>query len=323
MAPVLERLKGLWFRGRSSFRALPTRTRAVLVLAGAVACGYVFWFTADVLASVPNRDEIRALRLMAQANVLVDADDRPVFSLAKEYRLEVPLTEVSPHFIHAVVAIEDRRFFDHDGFDPVRIFGSALAVLRAGKAVQGGSTITQQLARQSLGREKTLRRKLKELLTAVELERHYSKEEILEIYLNKVYFGDGLYGAEAAARGYFGKAASDVTVAEAAMLAGIIRAPSAANPRTNMERATERRNVVLKLMRDNGFIEKAEHETAVAEAVALHDDLRSDDPTGLHFKEILRRQLIEKFGKDAIYQERMRVYTTIDADMQKAAEAAV
>lgn len=151
----------------------------------------------------------------------------------------------------------------------------------------------------------------------------YSKEQILEIYLNKVYFGDGLYGAEAAARGYFGKPASDLTAAEAAMLAGIIRAPSAANPRTNLECATQRRNLVLKLMRENGFIEKAEHEAAVSETVALQDELREDDPIGLHFKEILRRQLIEKFGKDAIYQGRMRVYTTIDADMQKAAEAAV
>ena len=151
----------------------------------------------------------------------------------------------------------------------------------------------------------------------------YSKDEILEIYLNKVYFGDGLYGAEAAARGYFGKPASDLSVAEAAMLAGIIRAPSAANPATNLERATERRNVVLKLMRDNGFIEQAEHDAAVAETVALHDELRREDPTGLHFKEILRRQLLERFGKEAIYQGRLRVYTTIDGDMQKAAEAAV
>ena len=106
---------------------------------------------------MPNRDEIRALEVMPQVSVLFDATDRQVFTLAKEHRIEVPLAEVSPDLIRAVHAVEDRRFFDHEGFDPVRIVGSSLAVLRAGRAVQGGSTITQQLARQSLGREKTLR----------------------------------------------------------------------------------------------------------------------------------------------------------------------
>src|SRR5215210_1481051 len=323
MALVLERLKGLWFRGRNSFEALPTRARAVLVLAGTVACAYGFWFTADVLASVPNRDEIRALRLMAQANVLFDADDRPVFSLAKEYRLEVPLAEVSPHLIHAVVAIEDRRFFDHDGFDPVRIFGSALAVLRAGKAVQGGSTITQQLARQSLGREKTVRRKLKELLTAVELERHYTKREILEIYLNKVYFGDGLYGAEAATRGYFGKRASELTIAEAALLAGLLQAPSAYAPTVNPERALARRNLVLQAMLDTQAISAAEHERATRAPLRLRDSLRRREPYGAYFKEEVRRQLVQQFGSERVAEGGLRIYTTIEMAKQRAAETAV
>ena len=126
---------------------------------------------------------------------------------------------------------------------------------------------------------------------------------------------------ESAARGYFVKPPpiSRGRIRDA----GIIKAPSASNPTTNLERAVQRRNVVLKLMRENDFIDQAEHDAAVAETVALHDDLRREDPTGLHFKEILRRQLIERFGKDAIYTQRLRVYTTIDPDMQKAAEAAV
>ncbi len=196
--------------------------------------------------------------------------------------------------------------------------------VREGRAAEGASTITQQLARVSfLSRDKTLRRKVREAILAQRIEKMYSKDQILEIYLNKVYFGDGLYGAEAAARGYFGKPASDVSVAEAAMLAGIIKAPSAANPTTNLDRATERRNVVLGLMREHGFITQRERDAAVAEQVALHDSLRREDTAALHFKEIVRRELIERFGKEAVYQKRLRVYTTIDPDMQKAAEAAV
>ena len=164
---------------------------------------------------------------------------------------------------------------------------------------------------------------MREAILAQRIEKLYSKDDILEIYLNKVYFGDGLYGAEAASRGYFGKPASDLTLAEAAMLAGIIKAPSAANPTVNLERATERRNLVLRLMRERSFIGKAELEAAAAETVALRDTLRQEDSTVLHFKEVVRRQLIERFGKAAVYQGRLRVFTTVDPDMQEAAEAAV
>ena len=154
------------------------------------------WFVAGLLGSIPGRTELREFSDIASANVLFDAADREVFTIAKEHRIEVPLSEISPNLTQAVIAIEDRRFYDHDGFDPIRIVGSAIASARAGEAIQGGSTITQQLARQSVGREKTLRRKLKEMLFAAQLEHHFTKKEILELYLNKVYFGDGLYGAE-------------------------------------------------------------------------------------------------------------------------------
>jgi membrane peptidoglycan carboxypeptidase len=226
------------------------------------------------------------------------ADDRPIFSIPTQYRVEVELARMSPHLRDAVIAVEDTRFYDHDGIDGIRVIGAVLTDIREGRAAEGASTITQQLARVSfLTRDKTVRRKLREAILAQRIEKLYSKKEILEIYLNKVYFGDGLYGAEAAARGYFGKPASDLTVAEAAMLAGVIQAPSALNPASNLERSTDRRNVVLTLMRDHGFIDQATHDAAAAETVALHDDLRPEDPTGVHFKEILRRQLIERLAK--------------------------
>ena len=324
---VLDRAKARLDRWQDSARGLASRhPNAVRALAvAAILFGVMIgWFGYQIISGLPGKDELGEIAEAAEGTTIFDTHDRPIFSIPTQHRIEIELARMSPHLKNAVIAVEDTRFYDHDGIDSIRIVGALIADIRKGRKAEGASTITQQLARVSfLSRDKTLRRKIREAILAQQIERMYSKDEILEIYLNKVYFGDGLYGVEAAARGYFGKPTSDLTVAEAAMLAGIIRAPSAANPRTNLERATQRRNLVLKLMRDNGFIEKAEHETAVAETVALHDELRSEDPTGLHFKEILRRQLIEKFGKDAIYQGRMRVFTTIDPDMQKAAEAAV
>jgi penicillin-binding protein 1A len=319
----VDRVKTLSAGGIRRFQRLPPRARAAIAAAALIASAYALWFTVDVVASVPNRDEIRAIRVMSQTSVLLDADDRPVFTLAKEHRIEVTLAAVSPHLVRAVVAIEDRRFFDHDGFDPVRIIGSSLAVLRAGKAVQGGSTITQQLARQSLGREKTLRRKLKELLIAIELERQFTKREILELYLNKVYFGDGLYGIEAASRGYFGKPAADLTIAEAALLAGLLQAPSAYAPTVNAEKAQARRHVVLQAMLDSKAISPNEYERANQTPIRLQDGLRRPEPHGAYFKEEVRRQLVQRFGWERVAEGGLQVYTTIDMAKQRAAEAAV
>ena len=260
---------------------------------------------------------------MPSANLLYDSADREVFTIAKEHRIEVPLTEVSRPLIQAVIAIEDRRFFDHEGVDPIRIVGSALAVLRAGEAVQGGSTITQQLARQSVGREKTLHRKLKELLFAAQLEHHLSKNEILELYLNKVYFGDGLYGVEAAARGYLGKKASELSVPEAALLAGLLKAPSSYAPTVSAEKAEARQGVVLKAMLETKAITRDEYDSALKTVVEIYDGLRASEPYGRYFKEDVRRQLVERFGAERVAQGGLRVYTTINLEMQRAAETAV
>ena len=260
---------------------------------------------------------------MATANVLYDIADREVFTIAKEQRIEVPLSQMSPDFLKAVIAIEDRRFWEHDGFDPIRIAGAALVVAREGEAVQGGSTITQQLARQSVGREKTLTRKLKELLFATQLEHNYSKEEILELYLNKVYFGDGLYGAEAAARGYFGKKASELNLAESALLAGLLKAPSSYAPTVSPEKAEARQAVVLKAMLDSKAITREQYDRALHSQVEMFDGLRAEEPYGRYFKEEVRRQLVERFGAERVEEGGLQVYTTIDPGMQRAADAAV
>src|SRR5688500_9054114 len=296
--------------------------RAALAVLVAILAGYS-WFAADLLGSIPSREDLREFRIMATANILFDAADREVFTIAKEHRIEVPLTDVSPILTKAVIAIEDRRFFEHDGFDPIRIIGSALAVVRAGEAVQGGSTITQQLARQSVGREKTLTRKLRELLFASGLEHHFTKQEILELYLNKVYFGDGLYGVEAASRGYFGKKASELSLPEAALLAGLLKAPSSYAPTVSPEKAEARQGVVLQAMLDAKAITRDEYDRALRTQVEIYDGLRAAEPHGRYFKEEVRRQLVEKFGAERVAQGGLRVFTTIDLAMQQAAEAAV
>ena len=162
-----------------------------------------------VAAGLPGRAALQTLGDMSQATTLYDVHGRPVFTIFKEYRIEVPLSKVSPQLTKAILAIEDQRFTEHRGVDLFRIASAAWTDLRERRAAQGGSTITQQLARQMfLDRKKTLARKVKEAMLAMRIEHMYSKDDILELYLNKVYFGDGLHGAEAAARGYFGKSAS-------------------------------------------------------------------------------------------------------------------
>ena len=281
------------------------------------------WVLADLVGSIPSRDELRTFTAMRSANLLFDAADRAVFTIAREHRIEVPLDRISPHLVKAVIAVEDRRFYEHDGFDLIRIVGSALAVARAGEPVQGGSTITQQLARQGIGRQKTLQRKLKELLYAAQLEEHFTKEQILELYLNKVYFGDGLYGAEAASLGYFGKTAAELTIPEAAMLAGLLKAPSTYAPTDKTDKAEARQGIVLKAMLDSRAITRDEYQGALQTTVELYDGLRNEEPYGRYFKEEVRRQLVERFGAERVAEGGLRVYTTIDLAMQKAADEAV
>ena len=305
---------------RHLLRSWPARACAVAI--AVFLAGYLY-IVADLFGAIPTHKELRAFQAMASANVLYDIADREVFTIAKEQRIEVPLSQMSPEFRKAVIAIEDRRFWDHDGFDPIRIVGSAIASIRAGDAVQGGSTITQQLARQDVGREKTLQRKLKELLFAAQLEHNFTKEEIFELYLNKVYFGDGLYGAEAAARGYFGKKASELNLAEAALLAGLLKAPSSYAPTVSPEKAEARQSVVLRAMLDSKAITREQYDAAMRTQIEIFDGLRAEEPYGRYFKEEVRRQLVERFGAERVAEGGLQVYTTIDPGMQRAADAAV
>ena len=294
--------------------------------------GAMFWFgmgasalfAHQVLTGVPDRSSLTRVTQMARSSVFYDRLSRPAFTIFKEQRIEVPLSEMSPNLKNAMLAIEDQRFFDHQGIDLIRMAGAAFANLREGNRAQGASTITQQLARMSfLTLEKTYSRKFQEIVLAALIENEYAKDQILELYLNKVYFGAGLYGAEAAARGYFGKHAADLTVAEGALLAGLVKAPSNYAPTANLERATRRRAVVLQAMLESGAIDRDEFERARNAVVTLVDSLRSEEPYGRFFKEHVRRELINRFGADRVYEGGLKVYTTIDLEMQRAADAEV
>ena len=293
-----------------------------VVMWGAVAGAA--WFARDVLTGLPDRAALRGVGTMAQSTTLLDAHDRPAFTIFQEQRIDVPLSRVSPHLVRAMLAIEDQRFYDHAGVDFVRVIGAALSNLRQGRAAQGGSTITQQLARQSfLTPAKTVQRKLKEIVVAARLEGEFSKDEILELYLNKVYFGDGLYGVEAASLGFFGTHAADLDVAQAALLAGLVKSPSTYAPTISPERAMARRNVVLHAMFSSGAIDRVTYDGARAVPLALRDTLRHEEAYGRYFKEEVRKQLVQRFGWDRVYQGGLRVYTTLDLEMQKAAETEV
>ena len=292
--------------------------RGFIVVAACAAA-----LAADVLITTPSAKEIRGLAHMPVATVVFDRHDAPAFTIFQERRYEVPLDAMSPHLVRAVRAVEDERFYEHGGLDLWRIGGAAWANLRSGEWAQGGSTITQQLARLSfLTPEKSLRRKLKEAFLAIRIERQFDKPAILETYLNKVYLGAGLYGVEAASRGYFDKSASELDLDEAAMLAGLIQAPSAYAPTTHPDRALERRAVVLARMAEAGMIDEATAREVAGAPLALADGF-ARERTGAYFKQAVARELVDRFGWDLVSKGGLRVFATLDPAAQRAAEQAL
>jgi 1A family penicillin-binding protein len=295
-----------------------------LSVLGWSAVGASAWWIRDVVSGLPNTHDVREIAVMARATTLYDTKGRTAFTIYKEQRIPVSLDRVSPHLVKAILAVEDQRFFEHRGLDVVRIAGAFLSNMRTGRTTQGGSTLTQQLARQSfLSTDKTYSRKMKEVIVAAQIEKEFEKRDILQLYLNKVYFGAGLYGAEAASLGYFGKPAADLTLSEAALLAGLVKSPSTYAPTVDLDRALVRRKVVLQAMRDAEVIDRPAYEAAVNSPVQLNDALRSQEPFGQYFKEEVRKQLVERFGWDRVYEGGLKVYTTLDLDLQKAAESEI
>jgi penicillin-binding protein 1B len=241
-------------------------------------------------------------------------------------RIPVRLSDVPDHLVAAVLAVEDRRFFEHQGLDPIRIAGAALANVRAGGVVQGASTITQQLVKNLfLSPRRTPLRKLREMAMAVVLELRHGKSEILEAYLNHVYLGQdrglAIHGVGLAAQHYFGKDVGQLDVGEAALLAGLISAPNAYTPLRHPELATERRALVLRLMREQARISDSEYREAMAAPLALTSWPEGSDGAR-YFVDFVTEQLAQTYGRD-LPDAGLAVFTTLDRELQQIGEDAV
>lgn len=271
---------------------------------------------------VPSIAELKQYKPQAGTKIYAD-DDTLIGELKVEKGVFVPLNQMPQHLIDAVLAIEDSRFWKHKGIDYIAI-GRALIkdVLHAGLK-EGASTITQQLAKVVfLTPEKTLKRKVREAALAMKMEKNLDKKEILELYLNKIYFGHGAYGVEMASRTYFGKSVRNITLSEAAMIAALIKAPSTYSPYNNLTKAKERQETVLLRMEDEGYINKTAREKAAKQPLYLSSVRRGIEANN-YFIEYVRKYLEDKYGEDAVYKGGMKVYTTLDRGMQIAAQKAL
>jgi penicillin-binding protein 1A len=241
---------------------------------------------------------------------------------AETNRQPVKLSETSPWLPKATVAIEDRRFYEHGGLDYEGIVRAAFENYRARDVVQGGSTITQQLVRnlyRPVGTERTLERKLKEACLALKLDEAWTKDQILETYMNQIYYGNRAYGVEAAAQTYFSKPSSELTLGEAALIAGLPQAPSFYDPFTRQVEAIRRRNEVLRAMRDAGNLTAAQYSDAIVSKIVLHPGRLYTEVKEPYFFSFVREQLIEKYGASFVRTGGLRVYTTIDLRFQRLA----
>ena len=242
-----------------------------------------------------------------------------------EKRIVITLDQVPENLIQAFIAAEDSRFFEHEGVDIKSIIRAFIKNLKAAKIEQGGSTITQQVTRSLLLKnpKKTFRRKAREALLSLQIEKNFSKERILFLYLNQIYLGNGAYGVEAAARTYFNKSAKDLDISESALLAGIPQAPSRYSPILHFDRAKARQKYVLQRMLEEGYISESQEKEALMAEMGIKE--RDVIPYELapYFTEHVRRYLEKKYGRDVLYRGGLKVYTTLDLQMQRAAQGAI
>ncbi len=288
----------------------------VLILAlamGAAVGGYV-----AIKKDVPSIDEIKGYKPSNGTRVYAD-DDTLIGEFKIEKGIYVPLSKIPDSLIKAVIATEDSRFWSHNGLDYIAILRALAKDILAGGIREGGSTITQQLAKVVfLTPERTIKRKLKEAALALKIERNLTKKDILELYLNKVYFGHGAYGVQMASMTYFGKPVSELNTAETALLAGLIRAPSIYSPYNDLEKAKERQYTVLKRMQEQGYLTKLQVDNAYRQPLHLAS-LRAGIEAPNYFLEYIRNYLEDKYGTEVVYKGGMRVYTTLNRKMQAAA----
>ena len=290
----------------------------LFVMVIGVGCGFL-------TASLNTRSNLAEDIVPPASSQIYDIHGNEIANIhAAENRRPIGINEIPKNLQNAFIAVEDNRFYDHIGIDPRGIVRAIWANIRGRTVTEGGSTITQQLAKNAyLTQDRTLKRKVQEVFLALQLERQYTKQEILELYMNQIYFGQGAYGVQAAARTYFGKDAKDLTLNECAMLAGIPKSPNYYSPVNNMDAATERKAVVLDQMVKYGYISDSEAAAAKKEPLHIAKNTNDGGKSASYFVDYVLQQLAEKYGDDAIYKDGLKIYTTIDMDMQAAAETAM
>ncbi len=275
-----------------------------------------------VEGELPDVATMKDIRLQIPMQVY-SADNELIAQYGEKRRIPLPLAEIPPLMIKAFIATEDSRFYDHHGIDPIGIFRAVTVMASSGHASQGASTITQQLARNFyLSPEKTLMRKAKEAFLAIRIEQLFTKDEIMELYLNKIYLGNRAYGVGAAAYVYFGKTVDELTLSEIAMIAGLPKAPSTFNPLYSYDRAVSRRNVVLSRMFEEKYITQDQYEQAKNEKIVASYHAPKIDFSAPYLAEMARQTLFDKYGEDA-YTDGYKVYTTVIRKDQEAATTAV
>jgi penicillin-binding protein 1A len=286
---------------------------------GFIGAGFIYFhFSKDL----PDVRKLKDHQPSTITQIYSDKDEK-IAEFYIEKRIIVSLENIPLALKQATLAVEDSNFYYHFGIDPKAIFRAFITNLKAGYVVEGGSTITQQLTKTMfLSREKTLPRKIKEAILAVRLELVFSKDEILEMYLNQIYYGHGTYGVEAAARNYFAKSVNELTIAECAMIASLPKAPNNYSPYRNPKRARKRRNHVIRRMADVSFITTEQAKASMLEDFHLGgvQEMLNKAP---YFVEHVRRILEEKFGSSKLYRAGLKVYTTLNMEMQESAQRAI
>ncbi|MCS7202917.1 MAG: penicillin-binding protein 1A [Thermodesulfovibrio sp.] len=278
--------------------------------------GYLYWIFSDL----PNVKTLENYRPY-ESSIVYSSDGEVLTEFFYERRKFIPHYEIPDIIKKAFIAAEDVRFYNHPGVDILGILRALYKDIKAGSIVEGGSTITQQLAKMLfLSPEKTLSRKIKEAILSIQIEKKYTKDEILGLYLNQAYFGCRAYGIAAAAETYFGKSFKNLNIAEVALLASLPKAPSLFNPFKRPEIVLKRRNIILQKMFDKGFISKEQYEEALRQPLPEHPHWRKFEAP--YFVETLRLNLESKYG-ERLYKDGLRIYSTIDYRMQKIAEEAI
>jgi penicillin-binding protein 1A len=305
---VKERRKKSWLWGRCSIKII-------------IICIVLIIFTSGcTFFGLPQTDNLDNLQMVAATQVF-DINGQLIAKLFEENRIVVTLNNISPYIHQAIVANEDVRFYRHIGIDPIGLLRAVWVDIRTRSFAEGGSTITQQLAREMfLTQERTFIRKIKEAILALIIERKFSKQEILQAYLNQVYFGEGAYGVEAAAQVYLGKHASELTLAESALIAGLPRGPNLFSPYVDLNAALKRRAVVLSGMAKAGYITEDQAAAANAEPIVLAGKKKRVVQAS-YFIDYIANELVGRYGANRVYKGGLKVYTTLDIKTQQAAES--